>query len=230
MFRSFGHDQSSVLDGGLPRWVTEGHPTETGPVMEIPRSKYPAPSLASENVRSGFSVVILSVFAAQSIQGYEQMVSNAAKELSEPLTEIVLDARSHGRYKTRHLTSESGSHTMCRYLGSDPEPRPGLPSGHIPNSFSLPFNVFLQTNTISETGKTFTTFLPPNELHRKLADAVGSEYARLIIEGKCSVTTTCGSGMTAGVLWLGLKLIEESTSAALYDEVRYWSVIGRTIC
>jgi len=184
MFRSFGHDQSSVLDGGLPRWEAEGHLTETGPVMEIPRSKYPEPSLASENIRS-----------------YEQMVSNAAKELSGPLIEIVLDARSHGRY-----------------LGSDPEPRPGLSSGHIPHSFSLPFNEFLQTNTIPESGKSFTTFLPPKELRRKLADAVGSEYAQLITEGKRSVNTTCGSGMTAGVLWLGLKLIEESTSVALYDE------------
>jgi len=110
---------------------------------------------------------------------------------------------------------------MCRYLGSDPEPRPGLSSGHIPHSFSLPFNVFLQTNTIPESGKSFTTFLPPNELRRKLADAVGSEYAQLIIERKRSVNTTCGSGMTAGVLWLGLKLIDESTSVALYDEVRY---------
>jgi len=98
MFRSFGHDQSSVLDGGLPRWEAEGHFTETGPVMEIPRSKYPDPSLASENIRSGFSVVILFVFVTQSIQGYEEMVNNATKELSEPLTEIVLDARSHGRY------------------------------------------------------------------------------------------------------------------------------------
>ena len=103
MFRSFGHDQSSVLDGGLPRWEAEGHPTETGPVIEMPKSKYPAPSLASENIRSGFSVAILFVFVTQSTQGYEQMVSNAAKELSGPLTEIVLDARSHGRYI--HVTS-----------------------------------------------------------------------------------------------------------------------------
>ena len=102
MFRSFGHDQSSVLDGGLPRWEAEEHPTETGPVMEIPRSKYPAPSLASENIRSKFAVVVQSVFVTQSIQDYKQMVSNAEKELSEPLTEIVLDARSHGRYTTRH--------------------------------------------------------------------------------------------------------------------------------
>jgi thiosulfate/3-mercaptopyruvate sulfurtransferase len=110
---------------------------------------------------------------------------------------------------------------MYRYAGSDPEPRPGLSSGHIPHSFSLPFNVFLQTNTIPDSSKTFTTYLPPNELRRKLADAVGTEYAQLIIEGKRGVATTCGSGMTAGILWLGLKLIEESTFVALYDEVGY---------
>jgi thiosulfate/3-mercaptopyruvate sulfurtransferase len=163
------------------------------------------------------------------VQGYEQIVSNAAKELSEPLAEIVLDARSHGRYATRHLISESGSDHghVHRYMASDPEPRPGLPSGHIPHSFSLPFNAFLQTNTIPHSSKTFTTFLPPNELHQKLADAVGTEYAQLIIEGKRGVTTTCGSGMTAGILWLGLKLIEESASVALYDEVRYTQLIDR---
>ncbi len=110
---------------------------------------------------------------------------------------------------------------MCRYTGSDPEPRPGLSSGHMPHSFSLPFNAFLQTNTIPHSPRTFTTFLRPSELRQKLEDAVGTEYAQLIIEGKRGVTTTCGSGMTAGVLWLGLKLIEESTSVALYDEVRY---------
>jgi hypothetical protein len=110
---------------------------------------------------------------------------------------------------------------MCRYMGSDPEPRQGLSSGHIPHSFSLPFNAFLHTNTIPHSSKTFTTFLPPNELHRKLADAVGTEYAQLIIDGKRSVATTCGSGMTAGILWLGLKLIEESTSVAIFDEVHY---------
>ncbi|KAI0005482.1 thiosulfate sulfurtransferase [Russula compacta] len=184
MLRSFGHEQSSVLDGGLPRWEAEGLPTETGPAAEIPRSKYPAPVLASENIRS-----------------YDQMASNAAKELSDPIAEIVVDARSHGRY-----------------TGSDPEPRPGLSSGHIPHSFSLPFNAFLQTNTVPNSGNTFTTFLPPNELRQKLADAIGTDYARLVLEGQRTVITTCGSGMTAGILWLGLKLIEESTPVALYDE------------
>ena len=35
-----------------------------------------------------------------------------------------------------------------RYVGEDPEPRPNLPSGHIPRSLSVPFTSFLQTNAI----------------------------------------------------------------------------------
>lgn len=149
------------------------------------------------------------------------MVSNAAQELSDPIAEIVVDARSHGRYMPRHPTSELRSDLVCRYTGSDPEPRPGLSSGHIPHSFSLPFNAFLLTNSVPNSGKTFTTFLPPNELRQKLADSIGTNNARLVLEGQRTVITTCGSGMTAGILWLGLKLIEESTLVALYDEVRY---------
>lgn len=59
MFRSFGHEQSSVLDGGLPRWESEGLPTESGPVVETPRTEYPAPTLASENIRSEYSRAVL---------------------------------------------------------------------------------------------------------------------------------------------------------------------------
>jgi len=40
----------------------------------------------------------------------------------------------------------------------------------------------------------------------------------MIIEGEKSVVTTCGSGMTAAVLWLGLRLIGVQ-NIALYDEV-----------
>lgn len=61
MFRSFGHEKSSVLDGGLPGWETEGLPTETGPANEISRSQYPAPTLVSENLKSEFLGGVLSV-------------------------------------------------------------------------------------------------------------------------------------------------------------------------
>ena len=42
-----------MLDGGLPGWVSEGLPTEAGPVVGIPRGTYPALTLASERIRSG---------------------------------------------------------------------------------------------------------------------------------------------------------------------------------
>lgn len=89
----------------------------------------------------------------------------------------------------------------------------------MPNSFSLPYGAFLRTNHIPGSDKTFTTFLSPNDLRRKLVETVGTEHAQLIFEGKRGVSATCGSGMTAGVLWLGLKLIGESTLVSLYDEV-----------
>jgi thiosulfate/3-mercaptopyruvate sulfurtransferase len=99
MFRSFGHNNSSVLDGGLPGWEIEGLPIETGHAEKILKSTYPVPDFASENVRSKLflAVMFYLCFDAQSTRGYEQMVSNAAKQVSDPLTEIVLDARSLGR-------------------------------------------------------------------------------------------------------------------------------------
>lgn len=36
MFRAFGHADVAVLDGGLPKWLAEGRPTEDGP--ERPRA------------------------------------------------------------------------------------------------------------------------------------------------------------------------------------------------
>ena len=35
MFKVFGHDKVSVLDGGLPKWLSEGRPTVTGEQPQI---------------------------------------------------------------------------------------------------------------------------------------------------------------------------------------------------
>lgn len=62
------------------------------------------------------------------------------------------------------------------------------------------------------------TFLSEPELRQALVNAIGADQAQLVLTGKRSITTTCGSGMTAGVLWLGLKLLG-APNVALYDEV-----------
>jgi hypothetical protein len=115
--------------------------------------------------------------------------------------------------------------TMRRYLGTDPEPRPGLSSGHMPHALSLPFNAFIQSNAIPGSDKTYTTFLSPDKIVASLEKAVGKDVAGEVLTGKRKVTTTCGSGMTAAVLWLGLKLVNPNIPVAVYDEVSAVSVI-----
>lgn len=183
MFRAFGHDKSSVLNGGLPRWIDQGLKTETGEPQQHSTKRYSIPDLNQQMTRD-----------------YEQMVSNSLLNLSTEASELVLDARSKERF-----------------TGAAPEPRPGLSSGHIPNSLSLPFNIFLQKQISKVNGSEYTTFLPEGALKGALEAAVGVEQANLIIEGKKSVVTTCGSGMTAAVLWLGLRLLGVR-NVALYDE------------
>ena len=77
-----------------------------------------------------------------------------------------------------------------RFNGTDPEPRPECRSGHIPRSMNLPFNLLIDP----ESG----TVKPPAELEALIAEAG--------IDASSPVVTTCGSGITACVLALGLHL------------------------
>ena len=56
MFRSFGHQSSSIIDGGLPRWADEDLPLEiTEPTQPQP-THYPAPFLNEEAIKSTLHV------------------------------------------------------------------------------------------------------------------------------------------------------------------------------
>lgn len=51
MFRAFGHEKSSVLDGGLPRWEAEGFPIEDKPPAQAKKSVYSTPVLDKGMIR-----------------------------------------------------------------------------------------------------------------------------------------------------------------------------------
>jgi len=85
-----------------------------------------------------------------------------------------------------------------RFDGSIPEPRPGMRSGHIPGAKSLPFGELLDN----------TMMLPAGELRKRFAQAG--------ITGEKPVITSCGSGVTAAVLALGMVLAG-LPEPALYD-------------
>ncbi|HSW93817.1 MAG TPA: sulfurtransferase [Gammaproteobacteria bacterium] len=89
-------------------------------------------------------------------------------------------------------------HAM-RYAGA-PESRPGLRSGHIPDSHCFPYTSFFD--------KTTGCFLPLDKIQRLLAD--------MVIDLKSPIVTTCGSGMTAPILNFILELMNHPQHA-LYD-------------
>ncbi len=88
----------------------------------------------------------------------------------------------------------------ARFAGTSPEPRPELKSGHIPGSFNVPY-----TNLLEDNG----TLKSPEDIRQAFVDG-GVDPGKPII-------TTCGSGVTAAVLVLGLELIGKSKSVALFD-------------
>jgi thiosulfate/3-mercaptopyruvate sulfurtransferase len=95
-----------------------------------------------------------------------------------------------------------------RFEGRVAEPRPGIRSGHIPGALSLPYGTLFD----AETG----TMKPLEDLRKAFAGA-GVDTAKPIV-------TSCGSGVSAGVLTLALyRLGVENT--ALYDGS--WSEWGK---
>lgn len=50
MFRHFGHDRVSILDGGLQAWVNAGLPVETGPARPVPPVPFKAEPRAGDIV------------------------------------------------------------------------------------------------------------------------------------------------------------------------------------
>lgn len=86
-----------------------------------------------------------------------------------------------------------------RFAGTEPEPRPGLRGGHVPASLSLPFQALYRADG---------TLKSPDELGAAVASA-GVDLGRPIV-------TTCGSGITAAVLALGLYVLGRH-DVAVYD-------------
>ena len=86
-----------------------------------------------------------------------------------------------------------------RFRGETGEPRPGLRSGHAPGALSLPASSFYAADG---------GFLDADGL-RAIFDAAGVDLQRPVI-------ASCGSGITAGVVALGLARLGR-TDAAVYD-------------
>jgi len=157
MFKTFGHQDVRILDGGLPGWEN------TGGALTNQTSRY-----APQNYNASLQ--------PQNLASKRDLIENC-----EAKTKLVLDARSGDRF-----------------YGKAPEPRPGLPSGHMPESRSLPFSQLIEDGKLKR----------PQQLQALFAD-VGAD-------ANTSIVTTCGSGVTAAIITLAL--VESGLDMhALYD-------------
>ncbi|RJE23763.1 thiosulfate sulfurtransferase [Aspergillus sclerotialis] len=114
----------------------------------------------------------------------KELAKDFGKEGAEEVE--ILDARSYGRW-----------------AGKDPEPRPGLPSGHIPGSKSLPFQHLLDPET--------KTYLPAAELRKVFEDQK--------VDASKSVICSCGTGVTASIIETALAEAEygDPSRRRVYD-------------
>ena len=110
-------------------------------------------------------------------------------EVSEDTNDsIIIDARSAARFRAEA-----------------PEPRPGLRLGHMPGAFNVPFVDLLQDENV-------TKFKSPEQMKQVF------ETAGVDINSEKKIVVSCGSGVTACVVAVGLmECGRDPSKTCIYD-------------
>lgn len=173
------YDQRGLFSAARAWWLLRlfGHPR-----VHVLDGGLPAWRAAGHPVESGPAAAwsaqtFRPSLHATRVRGLGDVLDNLATG-----RELVLDARA-----------------AARFAGTAPEPRPGMRSGHIPGSASLPFTALLAEDK---------TLLPAPALREKLATAG--------VDGARPVVTSCGSGVTATVITLAMAELG-FPEGAVYD-------------
>jgi thiosulfate/3-mercaptopyruvate sulfurtransferase len=146
LFRHYGYDNVSILDGGLKAWKAAKLPVEAGEVTASP---------------------------AKFLPGQERNLLARWPQSSQERDTQILDARTAGRF-----------------AGTEVDRYPGARPGHIPNSRNL----------------YWANLLDPESRKLLPAEVIRERLAKAGISDDKPVTLTCGSGLTACILALGLHL------------------------
>ena len=76
-----------------------------------------------------------------------------------------------------------------RFAGREPEPRAGLRSGHMPGAFSVPFTEIVENGRLASP------------------ERISQAFKKAGVDPDKPVITSCGSGVTAAILTLGLETL-----------------------
>jgi thiosulfate/3-mercaptopyruvate sulfurtransferase len=156
-FRVFGAPDIVILEGGLPKWIAEGRPLESGEVRREPKKFTPKfnPAMVSTMTDVGQRIA-------------------AGKG-------AVIDGRP-----------------ADRFYGRAPEPRVGVPSGHIPGSLSVPSGDFVTEGKLKDDAELALLF-----------EKAGVDLSQPVV-------TSCGSGIAATTLTLAAEILG-AKDVAVYD-------------
>ncbi len=141
---------------------------------------FPAWKAEGRPVEAGAAKRPAKKFTATMDTGAVAMMSDVQMALNDDSVQVV-DARSAGRF-----------------AGRDPEPRPGLRSGHMPGAFNVPYT------EIVENGRLVSP------------ERIAQAFKKAGVDTDKPVITSCGSGVTAAILTLGLDALGKKP-ARIYD-------------
>ena len=172
LFRYFGNDKISIMQGGIKNWKNYGGSITQGNVI-LEKGNYIASAERKELV----------------VNLNEMILASQNKK------NVILDARS-----------------KKRFLGEALEPRPNLPSGHIPNSKSLP-----SSDLINKEG------------YLKSKDEINQIFSNINVNTNDKIIATCGSGVSACVISIALFCLGK-TDTPIYDgSWTEWASSGQEI-
>ena len=147
----------------------------------------------SENKITNSEIITTTVSNYKAIENKELVKNKLEIDKNITLNEFkVIDARSRERFE-----------------GKVPEPRKGLRSGSIKNSFCLPFSELI------------------NEDHTFVSrDKIKAQFRLFKLDLNQNIVFSCGSGVTASVLALAYSLINDKYKPTIYDGS--WSEYGKS--
>lgn len=141
---------------------------------------FPAWKAEGRKVEAGEVKRPAAKFNAEMDTGAVAMLSDVQMAINDKSVQVV-DARSAGRF-----------------AGRDPEPRPGLRSGHMPGAFNVPYTEIVENGRLAST------------------DKIAAAFKKAGVDTDAPIITSCGSGVTAVVLALGLDALGKKP-ARIYD-------------
>jgi thiosulfate/3-mercaptopyruvate sulfurtransferase len=141
---------------------------------------FPAWKAEGRKVEAGDVKRPAAKFNAVMDTGAVAMLSDVQMAINDKSVQVV-DARSAGRF-----------------AGRDPEPRPGLRSGHMPGAFNVPYTEIVENGRLVSPEK------------------IAAAFKKAGVDTDKPVITSCGSGVTAVILALGLDALGKKP-ARIYD-------------